>query len=247
MGTGLNASRTFGPLAIKKISEFTGIPFTLAKNPFEAIAGRDAVAEASGQLKTVAVSLMKIVNDLRWMSSGPRCRLEEIILPALQPGSSIMPGKVNPVVLESIMMICATVMGHYVAIKIGGQHGNFELNTMMPMMVDYLQVSIRLLAHGVLNLADTCVGGIQANEERTATLIERSLALCTALTLIIGYDAAADIAKEGFSMGKTVHQVSLERKVLPEKELNRVLDPMRLRKPGLFSFSCQSRLRHSSS
>ncbi|MEE9151086.1 MAG: lyase family protein, partial [Thermoplasmata archaeon] len=182
----------------------------------------------------VAVSLMKIVNDLRWMSSGPRCGLGEIILPILQPGSSIMPGKVNPVILESVMMVCATVMGHDVAINIGGQHGTFELNTMMPMMADHLLESIRLLANGSRNLVDRCVSGIKANEERTGSLIEWSLALCTALTPIIGYDTAANIAKEAFSTGKTVRQVSLEHKVLPEKELNRVLDPMRLTKPGIF-------------
>jgi fumarate hydratase class II len=235
VGTGLNAPKAFAPLAIKKISEFTGISFTRAKNPFEAIAARDAIVEASGQLKTVAVSCMKIVNDLRLMSSGPRCGLGEIILPALQPGSSIMPGKVNPVVLESVMMICATVMGHDVAINIGGQHGSFELNTMMPMMTDHLLESIKLLANGLRNLVDRCVGKIEANEERTRSLIERSLALCTALTPIIGYDAAADIAKEAFSTGKTVHQVSREHKVLPDKELNRLLDPMRLTKPGILS------------
>ncbi len=235
VGTGLNAPRAFAPLVIKKISEFTGISFIRAKNPFEAIAARDAVVEVSGQLKTVGVSLMKIVNDLRLMSSGPRCGLGEIILPVLQPGSSIMPGKVNPVVLESVMMICATVMGHDVAINIGGQHGNLELNTMIPMMTDHLLESIRLLANGSRNLVYRCVGKIEANEERTRSLIERSLALCTALTPIIGYDAAANIAKEAFSTGKTVYQVSHEHKVLPEKELNRALDPMRLTKPGIFS------------
>ena len=235
VGTGLNAPKEFGPLAIKKISEFTGIPFIRANNPFEAIAARDAIVEASGQLKTVAVSLMKIVNDLRWMSSGPRCGLGEIILPILQPGSSIMPGKVNPVILESVMMVCATVMGHDVAINIGGQHGTFELNTMMPMMADHLLESIRLLANGSRNLVDRCVSGIKANEERIGSLIEDSLALCTALTPIIGYDAAANIAKEAFSTGKTVRQVSREHRVLPERELNRVLDPVRLTKPGIFS------------
>ena len=235
VGTGLNAPKAFAPLAIKEISELTGIHFLRAKNPFEAIAARDAVVEASGQLKTIAVSLMKIVNDLRWMSSGPRCGLGEIILPILQPGSSIMPGKVNPVILESVMMICATVMGHDMAINIGGQHGNFELNTMMPMMADHLLESIQLLANGSRNLVDRCISGIEANEERIVSLIEGSLALCTALTPIIGYDAAANIAKEAFSTGKTVRQVSREHKVLPEKELTRVLDPIRLTKPGIFS------------
>ena len=235
VGTGLNAPKAFAPLAIKKISELTGIPFIRAKNHFEAIAARDAVVEASGQLKTIAVSLMKIVNDLRWMSSGPRCGLAEIILPILQPGSSIMPGKVNPVILESVMMICATVMGHDVAINIGGQHGNFELNTMMPMMADHFLESIRLLTNGSRNLVGRCVSGIEANEERTDSLIEGSLALCTALTPIIGYDAAANIAKEAFTTGKTIRQISLEHKLLPERELSRVLNPVRLTKPGIFN------------
>lgn len=235
VGTGLNAPKEFAPLAIKKISQFTGTPFIRAKNHFEAIAARDAVVEASGQLKTIAVSLMKIVNDLRWMSSGPRCGLAEIILPILQPGSSIMPGKVNPVILESVMMICATVMGHDVAINIGGQHGNFELNTMMPVMADHLLESIRLLTNGSRNLVDRCVSGIEANEEHTGSLIEGSLALCTALTPIIGYDATANIAKEAFTTGKTIRQISLEHKLLPERELSRVLNPVRLTKPGIFN------------
>ncbi len=222
-------------MAIKRISEITGIPFTRAGNPFEAIAARDAMVEASGQLKTVAVSLTKIVNDLRWMSSGPRCGLGEIILPALQPGSSIMPGKVNPIIPESVMMICATVMGNDVAINIGGQHGNLELNTMMPMMADHLLESIRLLASGSRNLAGRCIKGIEANEERIGSLIERSLALGAALTPIIGYDGAAAIAKEALATGKTVYEVSLARGVLPDRELKRVLDPARLTKPGSLS------------
>ena len=235
IGTGLNAPKEFAPLAIKKISEFTGIPFTPANNPFEAIAARDAAVEASGQLKTIAVSLMKIVNDLRWMSSGPRCGLKEITIPTLQPGSSVMPGKVNPVILESVMMICATVMGNDVAINIGGQHGNFELNTMMPMMANHLLESIQLLANGSRNLVDRCVNGIKANEEHIGSLIEGSLALCTALTPIIGYDAAANITKDASTTGKTVRQVLREHRVLPEKELSRVLNPIRLTKPGIFS------------
>jgi fumarate hydratase class II len=230
VGTGLNAPREFRALAIKKIAEFTGIPFVQAKNPFEAIAARDAVVEASGQLKTVAASLMKIANDLRWMSSGPSCGLGEINLPSLQPGSSIMPGKINPVILESTMMICATVMGYDVAITIGGQHGNLELNTMMPMMADHLLESIRLLANGTRNLADRCVRGIEANEDRMQSLVERSLALATALTPIVGYDTAASISEEAFSTGKTVLQASRDRGILPERELTRLLDPIRLTK-----------------
>jgi len=146
-----------------------------------------------------------------------------------------MPGKVNPIILESVMMVCATIMGHDVAINIGGQHGNFELNTMMPVMADHLLESIRLLTNSSRNLVDRCVSGIEANEERTGSLIEGSLALSTALTPIIGYDAAANIAKEAFTTGKTIRQISLEHKLLPERELSRVLDPVRLIKPGIFS------------
>jgi fumarate hydratase class II len=234
VGTGLNAPREFGSLAIKKIAEFTAIPFVQAKSPFEAIAARDAVVEASGQLKTVAASLMKIANDLRWMSSGPRCGLGEVTLPILQPGSSMMPGKVNPVIPESTMMVCATVIGHDSAITTGGQHGNFELNTMMPMMADHLLESIRLLANASKNLAGHCVSGIEANEDRMRSLVEKSLAISTALTPIVGYDTAASISKEAFSTGKTVLQVCRERGVLREKELKRFLDPRRLTTHRLF-------------
>jgi fumarate hydratase class II len=233
VGTGLNAPSEFGPLAIEKIAQLTGIPFVQARDLFEAIAARDTAVEASGQLKAVAVSLMKIANDLRWMGSGPRCGLGEITLPILQPGSSIMPGKVNPVIPESTMMACATVIGHDVAITTGGQHGNFELNTMMPMMADHLLESVRLLANASKNLAGRCVRGIEANEDRMRSLVERSLALATALTPKIGYDAAAGIVKEAFSTGKTVLQVSREQDILTEKELERLLDPKRLTTHGL--------------
>ncbi|HOC39517.1 MAG TPA: class II fumarate hydratase [Thermodesulfobacteriota bacterium] len=233
VGTGLNAPAAFAPLAIQKISAITGIPFVKAENYFEALAGRDAVVETSGHLKTVAVSLLKIANDLRWLNSGPRCAIGEIILPSLQPGSSIMPGKVNPVIPESIMMLCATVIGNDSAITIGGQHGNFELNTMMPMIAYHLLESIRLLAQGSHILVERCIAGIQANRERAESLIENSLAMCTALAPIIGYDAAGRIATEAFSTGKTVRQVALEHRVLPEKQLNRILNPRTLTKPGI--------------
>jgi fumarate hydratase class II len=227
VGTGLNTHKKFPELTIKKISSYTGITFCAAANRFEALASRDALVEISGQLKTLTVSLMKISNDLRWLSSGPRCGIGEITLPSLQPGSSIMPGKVNPVIPESIMMICATVIGNDTAITIGGQHGNFELNVMMPMMAYHLLESIRLLTNGVRNLVDRCINGIVANKERAASLIENSLAMVTALAPRIGYDAAAKIAKEAYVTGKTVRQIALEQKVLSEKELEQVLDPMR--------------------
>lgn len=233
VGTGLNAPKGFAALAINIISKFTGISFVKARDFFEALGARDAVVETSGQLKTVAVSVMKIVNDLRWLSSGPRCGIGEIMLPALQPGSSIMPGKVNPVIPESVMMLCATVMGNDVAITLGGQHGNFELNTMMPMMANHLLESIRLLTNGTRVLGDRCVSGIEVNKERAESLIEESLALCTALAPIIGYDAAAKIAQEAFLTGKTVRQVAIEHEVLPQRQLNRILNPMNMTKPGI--------------
>jgi fumarate hydratase class II len=204
------------------------MPFVRAKNSFEAIAAKDTVVEASGQFKTLAVSLMKIANDLRWMSSGPRCGLGEIDLPSLQPGSSIMPGKVNPVIPESIMMVGATVIGHDAAINVAGQHGNFELNTMMPVMADQLLESLRLLENASGNLADRCVKGIEANEDRMRSLVQKSLALATALAPIVGYDTAASISEEAFATGKTVFEVCRERQILPEKELTRLLDPIRL-------------------
>ena len=232
VGTGLNTHKNFAQLTIQKISRYTGISFVPATNSFEALAARDVVVETSGQLKTVAVSLMKIANDLRWLSSGPRCGIGEITLPSLQPGSSIMPGKVNPVIPESVMMICATVIGNDTAITIGGQHGNFELNVMMPMMAHHLLESIRLLSNGALNFSDRCIEGIVANKKRAESLVEKSLALVTALAPKIGYDAAAMIAKEAYATGKTIRQVALEKNVLPEDELNRVLDPLRQTEPG---------------
>jgi fumarate hydratase class II len=231
VGTGLNAPKGFGRLAIERIAEITGIRFVQAADTFEAVAARDALAEASGQLKTVAVSLMKIANDLRWMSSGPRCGLGEITLPALQPGSSIMPGKVNPVIPEAVMMVCATVMGNDVAIAIGAQHGNFELNTMMPMMAEHLLESIRLLANGSRTLAERCVQGISANAQRIEALIEGSLAMATALAPLVGYEEAASIAQEASATGKTVREVARERHLLPEDELDRILDPLRMADP----------------
>jgi fumarate hydratase class II len=233
VGTGLNTAPEFPPLAVKKICALTGIPFTCARNFFEALAGRDAAVEASGQLKTVAVSMFKIANDLRWLASGPRSGIGEIALPSLQPGSSIMPGKVNPVIPESTTMLCATVMGNDVAINIGGQHGNFELNTMMPMIAHHLLQSIRLLANGAHNLAERCVKGIEANKERAESLVGGSLALATALVPHIGYDAAAKISQEAFAAGKTVFEVALAHRVLPEDRLRRVLDPVRQTEPGI--------------
>ena len=233
VGTGLNANPAFIEGVIKKLGSETGLPFVGAPSRFEALAGRDACVEASGALKTVAVSLMKIANDLRWLSSGPRCGIGEIELPSLQPGSSIMPGKVNPVIPEAVAMVCAQVMGADVAITVGGQSGNFELNVMKPMIAHNLLSSISILANVSRLLADRCVKGIKANKAIAEGFIEKSLAMCTALAPKVGYDKAAEIAKEAYATGKTVRQVVLEKKMLSEKELETLLDARAMTEPGM--------------
>ncbi|RMG52186.1 MAG: class II fumarate hydratase [Acidobacteria bacterium] len=233
VGTGLNAPPEFAPRVVERLSALTGLTFKEASHRFEALGARDAVVEASGALKTVACSLMKIANDLRLLSSGPRSGIGEITLPSLQPGSSIMPGKVNPVIPEAIRMIGAQVIGNDVTIAVCGQGGDLELNVMMPVMAYNLLQSIQLLANGSRVLADKCVGGIRANRERCQSLIEGSLAMCTALAPKIGYDAAAKIAKEAYETGRTVREIAREKRVLPEDELDRVLDPRRMTEPGI--------------
>ncbi len=175
---------------------------------------------------------MKIANDIRWLGSGPRCGIGEIVLPAIQPGSSIMPGKVNPVIGESVTQVAAQVIGNDASITIGGQAGNFELNVMMPMMANNVLESIRLLSKVSVVFVDKCINDIQADRKRCGEMIEKSLAMCTSLAPIIGYDNAAAIAKEAFATGKTVREVAIEKKVLPEKELNKVLDPYSMTEPS---------------
>lgn len=233
VGTGLNTHPDFARLAIANIATLTGSPFREAENHFEAQATQDAAVEVSGQLRTVAVSLMKIANDVRWLSSGPRCAVGEIYLPEIQPGSSIMPAKVNPVVCESVMMACAHVMGNDTTIAICGQHGNFELNVMMPALAYNLLEAIELLASAASNFNKNCVSGITANEERCRELAEKSLATVTSLAPKIGYDKAAELAKRAMKEDKTVRAVAQEMKLLPEAELNRLLDLMAMTKPGL--------------
>jgi fumarate hydratase class II len=217
---------------LRHIEQRTGIAFYEAKNHFEAQGSKDAVVEASGQLKTIATSLFKIANDIRLLGSGPRCGIGEIQLPATQPGSSIMPGKVNPVMCESMMMVCAQVFGNDTAITWAGANGNFELNVMMPVMAHDLLESVRLLSNVVDAFCEKCVTGIQANKVRCAELVELSMAMVTSLAPKIGYDRAAEIAKESVKTGKTVRQLCRERKILPEKELERVLDPISMTEPG---------------
>ncbi len=225
VGTGLNCKEGFAERAITFISEKTGIDFEEAESHFEAQAAKDAVVEASGQLKTIAVSLFKVANDVRLLGSGPRCGIGEISLPATQPGSSIMPGKVNPVMSESVMQVCAEVIGNDTAVTWGGANGNFELNVMMPMMAQNVLRSIRLLTNVANAFREKCVVGIEPNRERCTELIEWSMSMVTSLAPIVGYETAAEIAKAAVAEGKTVREVCEEREVLPGDELAKALDP----------------------
>jgi fumarate hydratase class II len=225
VGSGLNAHPEFAGRVIRKIADHTGIAFTEAVNHFEAQAARDAAVEASGVLKTIAVSLTKIANDIRWLASGPRCGLGEINIPALQPGSSIMPGKVNPVIPEAMLQVAAQVMGNDTTIMLGGQSGNLELNVSIPVIAHNLLQSIRLLASGVEVFTEKCIKNISANREACAANIEKSLAMVTGLVPHIGYEKAAAIAKKAYATGQTVRGVAVREKVLAEELLNQILDP----------------------
>ena len=233
VGTGINTHPEFPSRTIKKISQMTELPFREAKNHFEAQAAKDAAVQVSGSLKTLAVSLTKIANDLRWLSSGPRCGIGEISLPDTQPGSSIMPGKVNPVMCESVLQVAAHVIGCDATITICGQAGNFELNVMMPVLALRLLEAITFSAAVVNAFTEKCVVGIEANREHCEEMIEKSLAMVTSLAPVIGYDAAAKIAKESYATGKTVREVALAHKVLPPDKLAKILDPWRMTEPGI--------------
>ena len=232
VGTGINTHPKFAGLVVGKINEMTGLPFREAENHFEAQGAKDAVVEASSALKTIAVSLLKMANDIRWLGSGPRCGIGEIMLPEVQPGSSIMPGKVNPVIPEALCQVAAQVIGNDAAIAIGGMSGNFELNVMMPVMAHNLLQSISLLANASLLFTQKCVHGLKADRERCREMIEKSLAMATALSPHIGHDAAAKLAREAYESGKTIRQVALEKKVLPTEKLEKILDPWRMTEPG---------------
>ena len=233
VGTGINTHPEFAGRVAALLAEATGLPFREAANHFEAQASKDAVVQLSGTLKTAAVALTKIANDVRWLASGPRCGIGEITIPATQPGSSIMPGKVNPVMAEALCQAAAFVIGADLTVTLGGQSGNFELNVMMPVMAHQQLESIRILAAAVRVFTERCVIGITAERERAAGAIEQSLAMCTALAPVIGYDAAAAIAKESYATGKTVREIAREQRVLPEEQLARLLDPFRMTEPGL--------------
>jgi fumarate hydratase, class II len=233
VGTGVNTPAGFAAKTIARISSSVGIEFHEAANHFERQGTRDTIVYASGALNTLAVSLMRIANDLRWLGSGPRAGLNEIMLPAIQPGSSIMPGKVNPVIPEAVTMVAAQVMGNHTTITVGGQGSYFELNVMMPVMGYALLQSISLLASASRALAEKCVDGITANEERCRELLEGNLSLATALAPKIGYDEAAAIAKQAFREGRTARDVARERQLLPPDELDIVLDARAMTEPGI--------------
>ena len=232
VGTGVNTHPDFARLVCRRLSEIDGITVRETSNHFQAQSTLDNIVEASGALNTLAVSLMKIANDVRWLGSGPRAGIGEIDLPTVQPGSSIMPGKVNPVIAESVTMVCAQVMGNHTTITIAGQSGNFEINVMMPVSAYNLLQSISLLASVSRNFTEQCIKGIKATT-RGPEMVERGLAICTALAPIIGYDAAASISKEAYRTGKTVREVAREKTNLSEEELDRILDPASMTKPGL--------------
>ena len=232
VGTGLNCHPDFAGIVVRHLENHTGIAWREARNHFEAQSAKDGLVQASGQLKTIAVSLFKIANDIRWLGSGPRCGIGELLLPETQPGSSIMPGKVNPVICESVMQVCARVFGNDATVTWAAASGNFELNVMMPVLAHAMLESCRLLANVVNVFREKCIDGLKANSVRCIELVEYSMAMVTSLAPIIGYDRAAEIAKESAKTGKTVREICREREILPEDELAKALDPVEMTKPG---------------
>ena len=233
VGTGINTHPEFGSRVAQGLSELLGAGFREAEDHFEAQSARDAAVELSGALKTIACSLTKIANDLRWLASGPRTGLGEIQLPAVQPGSSIMPGKVNPVMAESVCQVAAQVIGNDAAITIGGQAGNFELNVMIPVIAHNLLESIAILASVSREFTARCVAGITANAERCRRNAESTAALATVLAPEIGYDKAAEVAKRSLAEEKTLREIVLEEGLLSEEELDRILDFRTMTEPGI--------------
>ena len=233
VGTGINAHPEFGRRIAARLAEMTGLPLVTSSDYFESLSTQDAAVEISGQLNTVAVSLMKISNDLRWMNSGPIAGLGEIALPALQPGSSIMPGKINPVIPEAMTMVCAQVMGNHLTVTMGGQAGNFQLNVMLPVIAYNLLQSIELLAKGGRVLADQAIAGFTVNEARVSDLVGRNPIIVTALNPVIGYEKGAKIAKRAYAEGRSLKDVALEETSLTSEELDRILDPRGLTEGGI--------------
>lgn len=233
VGTGINAHPQLAALFIRKLSELTGITFVPKTDFFEGLSTQDAAVEMSGQLKTLAVSLMKISNDLRWMNSGPLAGLGEIVLPALQPGSSIMPGKVNPVIPEAVCMVCAQVIGNDTTITVAGQSGNFQLNVMLPVIAYNLGQSIEILANASRLLADKAIRDFTVNQTQLDAALARNPILVTALNSVIGYELGARIAKEAYARHLPIRDVARELSGLSEGDLDRLLDPAALVKGGI--------------
>ncbi len=233
IGTGINADPRFGKAMAKAVSSLAGTRFESAENKFEGLASQDDAVELSGQLSVLAVAVMKIANDLRWMNSGPLAGLGEVELPALQPGSSIMPGKVNPVIPEAACMVCAQVMGHHTAITVAGQSGNFQLNVMLPLIALDLLDSIGLLSNTMRLLADNVIAGLQVRRDVIADALQRNPILVTALNPVIGYEKAAAIAKQAYKQQRPVLEVAMEVTGMSEKELQRLLDPVALTMGGI--------------
>ncbi len=233
VGTGINAHPQFGERFAAEMARRTGLPFQKSPNFFESLSCQNTATELSGQLKVVAAALMKIANDLRWMNSGPIAGIAEIQLPALQPGSSIMPGKINPVIPEAVTMVCAQVFGNDVAITVGDQAGNFQLNVMLPVIAHNLLQSIHILARASRVLADKAVAGFTVNEARIAGLVDRNPILVTALNPVIGYELGAQIAKRAYAEGRSVKEVAAEMTDLSPEELEAILDPRRLTEGGI--------------
>ena len=232
VGTGLNTKKGFDVLVARHIAEVTGLPFVTAENKFEALAAHDAMVEASGMLNVIAASLFKIANDIRFLGSGPRCGLAELNLPANEPGSSIMPGKVNPTQAEALTMVCAQVMGNHATVSIAGSQGHFELNVFKPVIIFNVIQSIRLLADAAMSFTDRCIIGIEPNRERIAELLERSLMLVTALAPVIGYDKATEIAKAAHKNGTTLREEAVRLGYVTAEEFDRIVRPEKMLGPG---------------
>ncbi|MCA9160002.1 MAG: aspartate ammonia-lyase, partial [Planctomycetales bacterium] len=232
VGSGINTHPEFGARVATALAEETGIPFVEAADHFEANAQRDGLVEAHGQLKTIATTLFNVANNIRWLGSGPRCGFFEVSLPERAPGSSIMPGKVNPVMCESLMQVAARVMGNDQTITVcGAAGGNFQLNIMMPVMGHTTLESIHLMANGVRAFIEFCMHGLTANEDKCEAAVEQSLSMSTSLNPLIGYEKASKLTKEAFATGKTIRELAREQRLVSDEELNRALDPMSMTEP----------------
>ena len=232
VGTGINTHPDFGKMVAKEITAYTKIKFNESLNHFESQANQDSAVEVSGALKTAAVSISKIANDIRLMGTGPRCGLGELILPPVQPGSSIMPGKVNPVICESMLQVCSQVIANDLAITLGAQGGAFELNVMLPMIAHNLLQSINILSNAIEVFNDKLVMGIKVDHKKCEDYIEKSLSMCTILVPVLGYDKTAEIAYEAYESGKTIRELLVDRNILSKNEINKLLDPYKMTHPS---------------